>query len=149
MIEIDISTIKMFLLFVGVILILVIVFVIARKIQRELRNRDIVVDKDETQRRWVKIETLLNSDDSSSYTIAIIEADKLFDNVLKSMMIPGNDFGQRLKVICSRYPNINTVWQAHITRNKLVHETDYHLTQDSAKYMIKLFKNGLKELGLM
>lgn len=81
--------------------------------------------------------------------IAIIEADKLVDNVLKSMLIPGGTMGERLKAAGYKYRNIRDVWPAHRIRNRLVHETDYELRGGDTKRTLADFRRALQVLNVM
>ena len=81
--------------------------------------------------------------------IAIIEADKLVDNVLKSMLIPGETMGERLKAAGYKYRNIRDVWPAHRIRNRLVHETDYELRGGDTKLTLEDFRRALQVLNVM
>ena len=76
--------------------------------------------------------------------LALIEADKLLDHVLKSMMMPGDTLGERLKMAAYKYPAITKVWPAHKLRNQLVHDSAFQLRQSEAKYALGEFKNALK-----
>ncbi len=81
--------------------------------------------------------------------LAVIEADKLVDNVLKSMVIPGETMGERLKAAAYKYPKIREVWPAHKLRNQLVHDSDFKLTQARAKRALKDFEKALKTLNVL
>lgn len=83
------------------------------------------------------------------HKIAIIEADKLLDNVLKSMLFSGETMAERLKMAGHKYPMIREVWTAHRVRNRLVHETDYELRERDVKETLEDFKRALKELNVL
>ncbi|MFH1838022.1 MAG: hypothetical protein ABH808_00775 [Candidatus Kuenenbacteria bacterium] len=107
------------------------------------------IDKEEIKKKWQEIEGLLNKSSEISYKLAILEADKLLDHVLKSMFFPGNTLGERLKVACYKYEKLRQVWWAHKVRNQLVHETNYHLAYGEAKKALNIFKKGFEELGIL
>ncbi len=81
--------------------------------------------------------------------MAVIEADKLLDNVLKSMLFPGETMGERLKMAGYKYPGIRDVWPAHRVRNRLVHETDYELRDRDTKETLEDFRRALRELNVL
>lgn len=99
--------------------------------------------------KWDSIERLVQKGDEGSLKLAILDADKLVDSVLKQQNVPGDDMGARLKVICARNYRLQPVWKAHILRNKLAHDPTFHLYPKSAKNAIKTFKKALKELGAL
>lgn len=102
------------------------------------------IDKKEIKKKWQEIEELLNKSSEMSYKLAVMEADKLLDHILKSMFFPGSTLGERLKVACYKYEKLRAVWWAHKVRNQLVHETNYHLDYGEAKRAINIFKEDLR-----
>lgn len=78
--------------------------------------------------------------------LAVIEADKLLDGVLKSMFIPGETLGERLKAAQYSYPNIKNVWSAHKLRNQLVHDSTFEITSSQARRALADFKTALHVL---
>lgn len=78
---------------------------------------------------------------------AIIEADKILDFVLKKKGYSGS-LGQKLITAEALFTNINSVWDAHKLRNRLVHELDINLSSGNAKSALQKFKNALKDLGV-
>jgi hypothetical protein len=81
--------------------------------------------------------------------LAVIEADKLLDNVLRSMVIPGETMGERLKAAGYKYPKLRDVWPAHKLRNQLVHDSAFQLTQGHAKRALKDFEKALRVLNVL
>lgn len=81
--------------------------------------------------------------------IAIIEADKLVDNVLKSMLVPGETMGERLKMAGHTHRQLRDVWPAHRVRNRLVHETDYVLQEGEVKHALEGFRRALQTLHVL
>ncbi len=80
--------------------------------------------------------------------IAIIEADKLLDQVLKSMLIPGETMGERLKMAAYTYPRIKDIWQAHKLRNQLVHESSFEL-HGEAHWALNDYEQALRILHVL
>lgn len=81
--------------------------------------------------------------------ISIMEADKLLDHVMKSMMIPGETMGERLKAGQYKYPDLRNVWPAHKLRNQLVHDAAFEITTGAAKRALKDFEAALKTLKVL
>ena len=81
--------------------------------------------------------------------LAVMEADKLLDSVLKSMMFPGETMADRLRLATYKYPKINHVWPAHKLRNQLVHDSTFELTARQAAVALRDFKNALKTLNVL
>lgn len=96
--------------------------------------------------KWAEIEKLMNGDSALSWKLAVIEADKLMDSALKRAFMRGDNMGERLRFAAHKHPKIQKVWEAHILRNDLVHQSDRRLSRGEAEKALALFKEGLKVL---
>jgi len=101
-------------------------------------------------KQWAKIMTRLASGLESEYKLAVIEADSMFDDILKKMGYSGETLGERLKKISSAIlPNIEEIGQAHKIRNNIVHDPDFRLSLDEAKKALTIYEKALTELGAL
>lgn len=97
--------------------------------------------------RWVEIEKHINSTREAEWKFAVIEADKLTDELLKSSGFQGDTMGDRLMNIQpGQLVTIQGLWEAHKIRNRLVHDTNYFLRYTEAKRAVGLYEKTLKEL---
>lgn len=102
--------------------------------------------KGKVTKEWEKIARRLEIEDEASYKLAIIEADKLVDNLLKDMNYAGESMGDRLKMIDeSKLKNINELWEAHKARNNIVHDANFKLSYREAQRIIETYENVLRE----
>ncbi|OGF21076.1 hypothetical protein A2316_02960 [Candidatus Falkowbacteria bacterium RIFOXYB2_FULL_38_15] len=113
------------------------------------RGRKYRLDRKGMQKQWGKIEELLKKKDENNYKLALIEADKLLDFVLKSMTMQGNDLNERLRFATAKYEKLRDVRWAHGMRNKVVHEADFNLDFNSVRGAIRAYHRALKELGAL
>ena len=81
--------------------------------------------------------------------LAVMEADKLLDAALKSMVLPGETLGERLKSAQYKYPDIRRVWGAHRLRNQLVHDSSFQISIGQAKRALKDYEAALKVLNIL
>jgi len=96
---------------------------------------------------WQKILTRLNQSDEASLRLSLIEADNLFDDLLKQMRLPGESMADRLKYLnSSQIPNIDEIWRAHKLRNVIVHNHEYPITRNEIDFSIKAYEKALKDL---
>ncbi len=96
---------------------------------------------------WQSVLDKLESGDEANYKLAVIEADKIFDNLLKRIGYQGEALGERLKQIDSGdIPNIDQIWQAHKIRNRLVHEPDFQLKEHEARQAIEIYQRAFNDL---
>ena len=97
--------------------------------------------------RWEEIEKHINSTREAEWKFAVIEADKLVDELLKSAGVLGDTMGDRLMNIQpGQLTTLQNLWEAHKIRNRLVHDTNYFLRYTEAKRAVGLYRKTLKEL---
>lgn len=100
--------------------------------------------------RWQEIKNHVNSFNSAEWKFAIVEADKLVDDVLKTAGFAGESMGERLMLIKpDQLANLQYLWDAHKLRNLLVHDPDFRLTHQQALFAINAFESVLKELNAL
>lgn len=96
---------------------------------------------------WMKIMGRLETMNESEYKLAIIEADDLLDDILRRMGYVGSNLEERLsRLTAATLPNIAEVFQAHVIRNSIVHDPDFHLTLDQARKTLGIFEQALQYL---
>ncbi|MFC1701110.1 hypothetical protein ACFLZ0_03180 [Patescibacteria group bacterium] len=99
---------------------------------------------------WEDVVDKLENEDENSYKMAIIEADKLFDDLLKRIGYKGDNMSDRLKQITpSHMANIHQVWAAHKVRNRIAHEPNFHLTHEDAISAVKAYERAFEDLELL
>jgi len=100
-----------------------------------------------TNEQWDAIIKRLKKGDEANLKMAVIEADNLMDNILKRMGLPGADMAERLKQIKpEEVASVNKIWAAHDIRNKIVHQSNFHLTQEEAEKAVGKIEEALREL---
>lgn len=128
-----------------IILFVAMLLVVRRALSRpELRG----LSREVIQARWGEIETIAESGMMGA-KMAVVEADKLLDAALKSLMMPGETMGDRLRFAGYKYPELRKVWFAHKLRNQLVHETTFELSHAQAKSALHAFKHALKTINVL
>ncbi|MBI2635552.1 MAG: hypothetical protein HYW79_03360 [Parcubacteria group bacterium] len=96
---------------------------------------------------WQKILARLNKNDEANLRLALIEADNIFDDLLKQMRLPGESMADRLKYIdSSQVSNIDEIWRAHKLRNVIVHNAEYPVTRNEMEFGVGAYQRALKEL---
>ena len=101
-------------------------------------------------RQWIKISERLATGLESEYKLAVIEADSMFDDILKKMGYEGETLGERLdKIPATLVPDAEPLRLAHKTRNNVVHDPDYKLGLEDAKSALSAFEKVLVDLGIL
>lgn len=97
--------------------------------------------------RWEQIKARLQKGDEANLKLAVIEADNLMDEILKRMGLPGNIFEERLEQIeVQEVKSVDKILAAHRTRDMIVHQPNFHLSQEEAEKTVADFEEALKEL---
>ncbi len=105
-------------------------------------------DKEDYQIDFLRIEQSLEKGNESSYSMAIIEGDKILDRAMLEMGVQGRTMGDRLKKIGkARFSQLNSVWHAHKLRNQIAHEHDFKPEYRQALHALEAYKQALKDLG--
>ena len=101
-----------------------------------------------TQSCWEEILRHMDSSKESQWKLAIIEADKLIDNMLKLAGYSGETMGDRLMNIeKGQFLSLDALWEAHKIRNKLVHDLNYFLRYAEARRAMEAYRSVMEELG--
>ncbi len=134
---------------VAVLVIMIVVGVLIHKLLRAIRRPELYgMEREKIQETWQQIQQL-STQGVMGAKLSVIEADKLLDQALKSMMMPGETLGERLKVAAYKYPQIRNVWPAHKLRNQLVHDAAFEITSRAAHQALHDFENALKTLNVL
>lgn len=132
-----------FLLLLAIIALLIRIIVISplerSLFKRSKSERGPIFSNKKIKKRWTKIERRFNSGIEANYKLALIEADKLFDRVVKEM-----GYGKEKKLA-----NIDEIKSAGKLKDKVVEEKKYKLSKEQTKEALEAYKNGLKELELL
>ena len=105
-------------------------------------------DKEEYQVDLLNIERSLEKGNESSYSMAIIEGDKLLDRAMMELGVQGRTMGDRLKKLGkTKFSQTNAVWHAHKIRNQIAHEHDFKPDYRQAAHALETYRQALKDLG--
>ncbi len=101
--------------------------------------------------KWQKIVKLSESENTSDWRLAIIEADIMLDELLEKLKLPGDTMGEKLKVVeKSDFTTIESAWEAHKARNMIAHEgSDFLISQREVRRIISLYEAVFKEFRLI
>ena len=100
--------------------------------------------------RWQEIRRHVDSFVEAEWKLAVIEADKFVDDVLKTAGFAGESMGERLMLIKpDQIMNLQYLWDAHKLRNLLVHDANFCLTHQQALFAVNAFESVLKELSAL
>lgn len=97
-------------------------------------------------KEWEGIKQKFLSQEESFWKLAVIEADKLVDTVIKAHGFQGDTMGDRMKSITEAHlPSINDLWKVHRLRNHLVHTADFHINQAQSQKAMQMYQQVLQD----
>ena len=115
---------------------------------RSMFSRD-DIDRRAVRKTWRKFEDLMRDGNLSEMREAIISADSLLDEILKSKNMIGKTMGERLKYALHRYPELRFIWRPHRLRNQLVHEHDVRIKSSQLRVAFRDYKKALRILSAL
>ena len=114
------------------------------------RKRVPTIHREVYRARWFEILIKLESEDEKQLKLALIEADKLVDDILKDIGIKGKHLADKLsKIHPEGLESLNDLLEAHRTRNDLLSVPDFALSKEEITETLKLYENFLKEIGVI
>lgn len=107
--------------------------------------------KDVKNMRWQDVLTHIDSDRSNDWKLAIIEADIILDELLKTLGYAGQSVGEKLKSASPEtFKTINQAWRAHNMRNRVAHEgAELELGKREAKETITEYQMVFEEFDFV
>jgi len=113
-------------------------------------QKSFTVPKKKMLKKWAEIQARAQSTYEADYKLALLDADKLFDETLKLMGFQGKDMGERLKMVNKdQLSNLEEIWWAHKLRNQMVHETRSKTARGDVQRAIAAFEKSFKEFGTL
>ncbi|OGI28750.1 MAG: hypothetical protein A2288_03690 [Candidatus Moranbacteria bacterium RIFOXYA12_FULL_44_15] len=111
---------------------------------------ELTTKKSKLKKRWEKIRAKVESGNESDWKVAVIEADNIIDDLIKRMGYAGENMAERLDAINpGQIENIEELWRAHQTRNRIIHEDDFKLDKASALDILGDYEEFLKEFEVL
>lgn len=96
-------------------------------------------------RQWPQVLSRMESENSSQWKAAIIEASEMLDTILKTIKYPGDTLGGKLdSMLPSQLSNLEQVKEAVKIRNKIVQDADFQLSHEEAKKVLDEFAESLR-----
>ena len=101
--------------------------------------------------KWEQVQTHINSKNPSEWRLAIIEADIMLDELLKSSGYHGETVGDRLKAVePSDFNSLEAAWEAHKVRNQIAHQgSGFEMNEREARRVITLFETVFREFNII
>lgn len=102
-----------------------------------------------TFKQWAKVLKRLDTGKEADYKLAVIEADSLFNDILKKMGYKGETMAKILEQLdATILPNIEQIWKVHKIRNNVVHDPDYELSLEQAREVLGIYEKTFRTLEM-
>lgn len=130
-------------------------FVLAQKyrpnlVPRKPSARTSTLSRSVLRDAWAAIVNRFNEGTSSSIKLAVIEADKLVDHILKESGFKGEHMADRLeKLSVHGLQTFERLWRAHKIRNEIVHAIGSEIPPSEAKQAMEDYEAFLKEVRIL
>lgn len=123
----------------------------AKRKQHFSLDNNKTTQKNPTQKRWDAIISMFQSNDSTAWRMAIIDADAMMEDLVDSMGFQGQNFGEKLKQMQQvGVPWVQSAWDVHLLRNKLAHEgSRYPLNNREAYQVFKVYESIFQNTGYL
>ncbi len=100
--------------------------------------------------RWEETLRHLSSFREGEWKFALIEADKIVNDVLENAGFGGETIGEKLKNIApEQLQSINELWYAHKLRNLVVHDINFKVRHTEVRQAIEKYEKVLRELQVL
>lgn len=97
--------------------------------------------------KCLKNEHILKRDNPATFSMAVLNADKLVEHAMKEKGMSGQTMGEKLKNSPKFFSDVNGLWRSHKLRNQIAHEPDVSISYEQAKTALIEFRKALKDLG--
>jgi len=107
-------------------------------------------EKRKTDERWVDILGHTESSHSHDWSMAVIECDKILDELLKEAGFEGENIGERLRSKkAENLKSLQDAWEGHKIRNRIAHEPGYVLEKRDARKAVAHYEIVFREFGFI
>lgn len=98
-------------------------------------------------KRWNRIKKRKETGAEYEYKLALMEAEELFNDVLKDKGFEGKNFEERVQNVEEiQLPNIEEILEAHRIRNSVAHDPNYKLSVEEANKVLGIYERGIKSI---
>lgn len=101
-------------------------------------------------RGWEQIKKRIISPDQQDWKLAVLEADKILDEILKMAGYLGSDLSKKLEILNpENLSNLDEIRKAHFLANQILKDPSLELKKEDAIIALKSFKKAFIELNLL
>lgn len=99
---------------------------------------------------WEQIKKRIASPDQQDWKLAVLEADKILNEILKMAGYLGTDLSKKLGVLTKEnLSNLEEIKKSHFLSDKIMNDPSMELKKEDAIIALKAFKKAFIELNLL
>lgn len=143
------------LLFFAVVFIFLKVYNFLPKFIKPMRKSSaagmvITAEKEFFTKQWKLIIEKIEQGQPHYWTLAVVDADKLVDEAMKRMGLPGEHFADRLSNIDSAdVKSVEKLWRVHRIRNDIAHLPGFSLSKKDSEEILSVYRDFLMDVSLL
>lgn len=108
------------------------------------------VGKKRRLRAWNQIIERMRTNDLANWKAAVLEADRLMDDLLTGAGYRYDTVDERFKAITpEELSNAVQIQEAHRLRNRIAQEPDFTVTKEEALEILRVYKKAFQEFALL
>ncbi len=100
-------------------------------------------------RGWKQIQKRLYVDDPSQWKIAVLEADRILDEILKMAGYLGRMDDKIELLTQAQISNVEEIKSAHLICHQIAQDANFELSQEAALQIIETYRKAFAELNLI
>jgi len=101
-------------------------------------------------RGWEQIKKRILSPAQQDWKLAVLEADKIMNEILKMAGYLGTDLGKKLEILTKEnLSNLDEIKKAHFLSDQIMKDPSMELKKEDAIIALKSFKKAFIELNLL
>lgn len=115
-----------------------------RKLLKLIFKKQSIITKEKINKKWLEV---LKHMQSKNYNMAIIESDKILEEIFKKMGLKGKTMAEFLAQINKeQISTIKELREVHKIRNQIVHNIDFQISESTANKIMEIYQKTFKEL---
>jgi len=139
-------------IYLAVIMIDIILLLFQRGVAEDLRQtvagmnmpKELVNKKSKLKLQWENILARMQSDNPSEYKVAVIEADRMVEDLIRRLGYKGKNMSEILsEVKPGQIENMEEIRKSHEVRNRIIHDESFVLDRETAKKTLQSYEDFL------
>lgn len=98
---------------------------------------------------WSSVEKALEQGGALGYKMAIIETNKIFNNVIEEKNIPGDTIDKKIQNIQSVFSNSEKLQYARAIHDKIVSESNFEVSEQETQHLISAYYQAIIDVTQM